>query len=99
MPLENKPLLSCILCEEKFCVGDVKAGRFFATSMVCRGCYERGKQSPYEIWCFGKPSLVDGNGKVEEFGYSEQAEECQSMCPDRKVCRQFVGGHSGEDDT
>ena len=91
MQSARKSVLPCVLCDKKFSVEDVRSGLFFASTMVCRECYERGQAAPYQEWCFGKENQVR-DGKVVLYGFDAETEECSQFCPDRTICPQFLGG-------
>lgn len=73
---ESGKLFQCVLCSEKFSTGDVVKGFYFASTGVCRGCYEKGQKTENSIWCFGS--------------FSVEYLECRLDCPDRKICKVFT---------
>lgn len=79
----------CVLCAGRFSVRDIRRGRYFVSTSICRECYEKGQQQDHSTWCFGKTD-VTVNGKVVKFGYNAQAIECKKECPDRLICKVFA---------
>lgn len=73
--------LECLECTGQFSLDAVRDGRFFVSTMTCRGCYKKMQAQPSELSCFGK--LKQGGRE----GYSEDDVECRIHCPDRVVCR------------
>jgi hypothetical protein len=80
--IEDKQLLWCLLCSNRFTVRDAEEGRYRGGTGICMECYTSMAKSTKT--CFGKQS---GEGLA---GYDESAEECLRFCPDRKVCKEFV---------
>jgi hypothetical protein len=88
-------ILECVLCAKRFTEQDVQFRRYFASTQVCRACYERGQRASFAVWCFGKLNVLAPSGEVLEYGYDAVAEECAQECPDRGICRLFVLGELG----
>jgi hypothetical protein len=88
--------LECTCCRARFEEDDVRALRFFASTSICLECYKRGQAAPYALWCFGKPNVIGKSGRIVQFGFDVQAEECREQCPDRKLCELFVKGRLGK---
>jgi hypothetical protein len=74
--MANDRILECVLCSERFSVKDVKEGRYFPSTGVCLGCYDKAKSGNKKLWCFGQ---FDG-----------QAIECKAECLDRRLCKQVT---------
>lgn len=85
----NGKLLECLLCEQKYSREDIKRGMYQISTMICSPCYARMQRMPYERSCFGKGSEMVNGIKVK-FGNEPGAKECQSLCPDRFICRKIV---------
>ena len=83
-------MLECLLCLERYGREDVRSGLYRLETFVCSRCYRKMQAKPHAASCFGKPTFV-AEGKVLR-GYSEKAEVCQTVCPDREVCRKVVQG-------
>ena len=71
----SERILECILCAERFSLRNVEDGSFFASTLICKGCYTEGVKD--SEWCFG------------DFNAAEYR-ECRVECPDRKVCKVFT---------
>ena len=71
---------------------ELESGQYNVLTLVCGSCYVRMQKAPYHVSCFGKPTIVDQEGKLLFRGYSAKAEECQRWCPDRALCREVVLG-------
>jgi len=80
--LEKKALLKCLICDEAFTLLDVRAGSYVGATGICIWCYLEMKEDTST--CFGKETV----GKV--LGYDQEAIECQTFCPDKEVCQEFV---------
>lgn len=77
-------LLECVLCSNKFTTEDADKKVYFPETLVCRECYIQGKKVNPQVWCFAKlqtPKMP---------GYSPDNLSCKLLCPDRKVCKQFI---------
>lgn len=77
--------LECILCRKRYSLDDILKGAYRLETMVCSFCYASLQKQPYDISCFGKPTVILPNNQ-KLLGYSPKAPECQRFCPDRKVC-------------
>ena len=88
-------ILECVICGRRFTEQDIHFRRYFASTQVCRACYERGQKSSYSVWCFGKQSVLASGGYVLEHGYDPTAGDCAHECPDRGICALFVSGDLG----
>jgi hypothetical protein len=75
--IEQKELLWCLLCGERFTAEDIVSGSYEPETGICRKCYV--KMCKDEQTCFGK----------EEF-YDQATLECGQYCPDRKICPSFI---------
>lgn len=87
----TEPALECLLCEQRFSRQEIERGEYRLETMICSYCYARMQRAPYERCCFGKPTLIQLDGK-RLYGYNPKAEECERICPDRVVCRLIVLG-------
>ena len=85
-------VLECVLCGVRYSEADVKELLYFPSTGVCKACYDAGQKKPHAIWCFGKVNLVkrQNRKKVVAYGYSEEAKECQVLCPDKTICRFYL---------
>lgn len=86
--MAKNQFLPCILCGDKFSEEDIKAGLYFISTMVCKGCYDGLQSQPHSVSCFGKLSVR--RGRRVDAGYDKEAVECSEECPDRFICRAFV---------
>ncbi len=77
-------LLECLLCKNKFSEVDATEGRFYLQTNICKECYEKGQRQAQSIWCFGRPLSKSSPG------YDAGNVACASLCPDRRICAQFV---------
>jgi hypothetical protein len=68
-------MFSCLICNSRYELEDVKAGLYFVSTGVCLTCYRKLAKS--DNTCFGKL-------------YRARALPCKSECPDRVVCRVFT---------
>lgn len=75
--------LECVICAKRFSAKDVKDGKFFPSTQVCKECYSQGVVENNDVWCFG-------DYRPKEF------RECRIDCPDRRVCRIFTHSRRGE---
>ncbi len=89
--------VECVECKKSFTRTEVLEGLWSPETLVCSYCYARLQKSPHSISCFGKPTQVDRRGKLIGLGYDSKAEECRSLCPDRKICKRIVLGEKNED--
>lgn len=89
---KTKKILECVLCIQRYSLSDVESGRYHLETLVCSPCYASMQAASFSVSCFGKPSEV---GKKEK-GYVAEDQECQSLCPDRKVCRKLFEDPYGE---
>jgi hypothetical protein len=93
--VRQKELLPCIICSKRFSVDDVEKGQYFASTFICRGCYEEMQKKSYSESCFGK-ATVQKKGLVL-YGYSKKSLVCSKICPDREPCKLFVLGEVHSD--
>lgn len=70
-------IFECILCQQRFSVGDIKAQLYYVSTGVCSSCYDKGLEAKNQIWCFG------------DFD-ARRYNECRAICPDRKICREYT---------
>lgn len=75
--IEQKQLLWCLLCDEKFTAGEATSGLYMAETGICTACYVKMKNN--EQSCFGK----------EEY-YDKTTLECSTFCKDRNICPHFA---------
>lgn len=71
----ERKILKCKLCPMIYSEADVRVGKFFPSTGICRRCYR--KMQRVGTTCFGKK-------------FDSTAQECQFECPDRAICRVFV---------
>ena len=71
--------LECVLCDHLFSEGDIQNFLFFPQTRICYNCYRKMQKADPAISCFGKQ-------------FDVMAEECRSLCPDRKLCPGFQKG-------
>jgi hypothetical protein len=90
-----KKTMPCSECAEKFSEDDVRLGKYFPSTMTCRGCYTQMQNLPHTVSCFGKVNRVK-KGKIVGYGYDPAAPECSQECPDRKICKAFVRAYEAE---
>ncbi len=76
--------LECVLCNEFYTEIDIENFRFFPSTRVCYNCYRQMQKQDYAISCFGKKT------EDKKLGYNGMAEECRELCPDRRICPNFV---------
>lgn len=76
MPEPVGKIFECLLCRNTFSTTDIVKGKYFASTGICRACYEEGQKTENSIWCFGS--------------YSVEYTECKFDCPDRKICKGFT---------
>jgi len=88
--IRQKKILPCLLCSERFSVQDIAEGKYFVSTGVCFGCYERKQKSSYVDSCFGKNSVL-ANGLVL-YGYNPKIVVCGSICQDKEICKLFLDG-------
>lgn len=88
--MEQKELLWCLVCNEKFSIEDVSAGRYEAETGICTSCYKRMARD--EKTCFGEET------SDARYGYDEKTFECRDFCPDRRICKAFVQGWKRKSD-
>lgn len=93
--IQKMKLLFCLLHNGRFSKYDVKKGRYFPSTGICRACYKRMQAQPYNVCCFGKPTKVV-KPKSVQYGWDKDAIECKSECPDRQICKVFVTQKSKE---
>lgn len=79
-------MLECARCGRLFSEELVYAFEFFPDNHLCFDCCESLKQLKHSKCCFGKLT----QGKM--LGYDPKALPCKQLCPDRNVCKLFVGG-------
>lgn len=79
-------ILECCLCGVKFTLETVTSYEFFPDNHTCYDCCARMQQQRHEVSCFGKAT----KGKL--LGYDQRDLACRELCPDRAVCKIFVGG-------
>ncbi len=77
-------LLECLLCQDKFSEDAVPKKEFYLETLICKKCYKRAQELPAKVWCFGK---LHRRGSP---GFSEGNVACQTLCPDRVICRRFI---------
>lgn len=77
-------MIECLLCAVRFSEADIDQGKLLLPTFICRRCYQTMKKGTET--CFGK----------REF-YSAMAQECRYLCPDRKVCPQFLDKEPSEE--
>jgi len=53
---------------------------------MCWDCYVKMQCSPYGVCCFGKPTILNAEGKVTHYGYNPEDPYCKEVCPHRKHC-------------
>jgi hypothetical protein len=75
LELDKSPVLGCALCSERFSEFDVAAGLYFVSTHVCLDDYI--KLSKSKQTCFAKE-------------YDPESFICRTVCPDNKVCKQFM---------
>lgn len=84
--IEQKDLLWCLICEEKFTLDDIPK-RYVGMTGICMACYSKMEQDAST--CFGKET-TEGF-----YGYDEATCECKEFCPDRVVCKGFIALRHG----
>ena len=72
-------LFDCVLCDGQFTEVDIANFIFFPSTRICYKCYRKMQKTATAISCFGKQ-------------FDIMAEECRSLCPDRKLCPGFSSG-------
>jgi hypothetical protein len=86
---DDVKVLECIACRGMFSLGDVRAGRYSATSLTCHQCLVKLYEETDGSSCFGRLKVVQNNKTVTE-GYSEADAECRLHCRDRAACKRFI---------
>ena len=82
------PVLECSACGRELSVKAAEDGMYDLSAMVCGYCYAAWQNMPYEVSCFGKPTMMQ---KPKKLGFDPEAEECQRHCPDRIACARVLG--------
>ncbi len=86
----QKPL-ECTLCKRRYGTDAVADRRFIPSTCVCALCYRKLQGNLHSASCFGKPTVILAGGK-RLLGYDPACEECQYICPDRRVCALVLTG-------
>ena len=86
----GKKLFRCVLCDTGYTLDELLAGRYIVDTLVCEQCYLDMQSAPYDVSCFGKPTLIVMPSRRRKLGYDVSAIECAAHCPDRDVCPMFL---------
>jgi hypothetical protein len=86
--IKSKPILECSRCGQRVSIADIENHMYDLTAMVCGYCYGALQNAPYEVSCFGKPTIMNGKRKL---GFDPEAAECRCYCPDRVACARVLG--------
>ena len=87
--MSDGKLLECVRCKERHSALDIAEGRYQLETLTCSRCYKEMQAMPHERSCFGKPTFILISGR-RLYGYNPKAEECSSLCKDKKICRKLV---------
>lgn len=88
MSSADKPY-QCVECGKSFTEEDTQLYNFFKVTKTCLICYNKGQKADHRTWCFGKVDIIKG-GETVRWGYKKGRDECDSKCPDRKICFAFL---------
>lgn len=83
-------IFRCVLCDTGFALEELFAGHYIVDTLICEQCYLDLQSAPYDVSCFGKPTIIIMPSGRRMLGYDASAAECVARCPDRDVCPEFL---------
>src|SRR5437762_1911316 len=89
--LDDKKVMRCIYCNNRFSLKDAASLDFFADVHACYWCLKKEQEKPFVQDCFGKFTEYTDGGAVIGYGYDpEGSVECRELCSARKSCVLFA---------